>query len=48
MLACAGALELDPLERALVEGVLDLLGDYEARLRVDEAGLVADWSLELR
>lgn len=40
--------DLDPLERALAEGVLDLLGDYEARVRVDDAGLAAEWSLELR
>jgi len=40
--------ELDPIERELTEGMLELLGDYEARLWVDDAGLTADWSLELR
>lgn len=38
----------DAIERALVEGVLGLLGDYEARLVVEEQGLTAEWTLELR
>lgn len=40
--------ELDPAERELAEGVLALLGDYDARVFVEDAGLTADWSLRWR
>jgi len=40
--------ELDPIERAFAEGLFDLLGDYDARLYADDAGLAAEWSLRLR
>lgn len=37
---------LEPVEREMTEALLDLLGDYEARLAVDDAGLVGEWALE--
>jgi hypothetical protein len=40
--------ELEPNERALADGILALLGDYDARIFVGDAGLTADWSLRLR
>lgn len=40
--------ELDPAERKLAQGLLALLGDYDARVFVEDAGLTADWSLRWR
>jgi hypothetical protein len=38
---------MDPIERETTEAVLDLLGDYEARLAAGDAGLVAEWALSV-
>lgn len=38
---------LDPIERETAEAMLDLLGDYRARLAVEDGGLVASWRWDL-
>jgi hypothetical protein len=40
--------ELDPIDRTLVEGVLALLGKYEATIAVTPHGVVFDSTLDLQ